>query len=704
MRRLLFLVVSLLSLHAFARAASGATPPKPNLIWIMADDLGYAELGSYGQKVIQTPQLDRMAREGMRFTHFYAGATICAPSRSVLMTGQHHGRTRVRGNAALRNARAQALRAEDVTVARALKDAGYTTALIGKWGLGDIGEADSGLPRKQGFDYFFGYLDQRHAHNHFPDFLWRNEEKISLPNKVTTAAGPYGGGYATEARVFADDLFADEALKFVAQHREKPYFLYWSMVIPHANNERTTDLKNGAHVPDFGPYAREDWPDPDKGQAAMITRMDSYVGRMMEQLKALGLADHTLVIFTSDNGPHDESNHNLARFQPAGPFSGIKRDLTDGGIRVPFLAWWPGKVKPGTESKHVGYFGDWFATALELAGGTTPPNLDSVSLVPTLLGRPNQPKHEFLYWEHGFNRQGVLYQGRWKGLRVGARGPIALHDLHNDVAEKNNVAAQHPDIVGKIETYLKTARSESDWDYGTQPVATEAQLKAARAARVAAWEARIPERLRARMNEPTMGSALAFVEDDPRLPRVLLIGDSISIGYTGDVRERLRGKANVHRVPDNASSTRHGVASIDAWLGTGRWDVIHFNWGLHDLVVKRDGEHAVTPEKYRNNLDALIERMKNTGATLIFATTTAVPEGEQGRRAGSEALYNPVAVEVMTRHGVTINDLDAAIRPHLLEYQAKNDVHFGVPGSQFLAGKVTEAIQRALASRATARR
>lgn len=456
-----------LALLCATAAGVSAAAPRPNLIWIMADDLGYGDLGSYGQKTIKTPRLDRMAREGMRFTQFYAGATVCAPSRSVLMTGRHQGRTRVRGNAGATNPQAQALRAEDITVARALRDAGYATALVGKWGLGDIGGAASGLPRKHGFDHFFGFLNQRHAHNHFTDFLWRNEERIALPNKVTTVS-PDGAGYATDAVLFADDLLTDEALKFVSQHQSKPFFLYWSMIIPHANNERTKDLGNGANVPDFGPYAKEDWPDQDKGQAAMISRMDSYVGRMLDHLQLLGLAENTLVIFTSDNGPHNESNHNLARFQPSGPFSGIKRSLTDGGIRVPGLAWWPGKVKAGSETSHVAYFGDWFATAAELAGAKIPAGLDSISFAATLAGRTGeQPQHEFLYWEfheRGFH-QAALYQGRWKGIRARSlNAPLALYDRRNDVAEKTNVAAQHPDIVAKIDAYLKTARLDSpDW-------------------------------------------------------------------------------------------------------------------------------------------------------------------------------------------------------------------------------------------------
>lgn len=440
----------------------------PNLIWIMADDLGYGDLGCYGQQVIQTPHLDRMALEGMRFTQFYAGATVCAPSRSVLMTGQHHGHTRVRGNAGAANPRAQALQSSDVTVAKVLQQAGYRTALIGKWGLGDVGAAETGLPRKQGFDQFLGYLNQRHAHNHFPDFLWRNEERFSLPNVVTPVGGD-GAGYATRAVVFADDLFAEESLKFVAANKSQPFFLYWAMVIPHANNERTRVLKNGAQVPDFGPYAGQDWPEPDKGQAAMITRLDGYVGRMLATLRELGLDKNTLVIFTSDNGPHNESNHNLARFEPSGPLTGIKRSLTDGGIRVPMIAWWPGRVAAGVETNHPAYFGDWMATAAELAGTKTPDSCDSISFVPTLLGKPeSQVRHEFLYWEfhEGGFRQAALYQGRWKGIRSGGPdSPITLYDQQSDIAEKTNVAAGHPEIVSKLDQYLRQARSASgEWE------------------------------------------------------------------------------------------------------------------------------------------------------------------------------------------------------------------------------------------------
>lgn len=435
---------------------------RPNLVFILADDLGYAELGCYGQKIIQTPRLDRMAREGIRFTHFYAGATVCAPSRSVLMTGMHQGHTRVRGNS---GGQRQALRETDLTVAKMLHSAGYRTALIGKWGLGDEGDASSGLPRKQGFDEFYGYLNQHHAHNHFPDFLWRNETRVRTEN-VVTPVGDTGAGYATRAVEFADDLFAEEALKFVATNKDRPFFLYWSMVSPHANNERTKVWKDGAEVPDYGIYESEPWPAPDKGQAAMITRLDSHVGRFLDRLDALGLSENTLVVFTSDNGPHNESNHDLNRFQPAGPFSGTKRSLTDGGIRVPFVVRWKGRVKEGAVSEHVGSFADWFATAAELAHAKADVPADSLSFVPEIVSK-KQSKHEFLYWEfheRGFT-QAALYQGRWKGIRSGAlSAPVILYDQQADPAEKNDLAREHPGIVAVITDYLDTARSDSpDW-------------------------------------------------------------------------------------------------------------------------------------------------------------------------------------------------------------------------------------------------
>ncbi|HWA28351.1 MAG TPA: arylsulfatase [Lacunisphaera sp.] len=441
------------------RAESAPTRP-PNIILILADDLGYGELGCYGQKLIATPNLDRMAAEGMRFTQFYAGNTVCAPSRSVLLTGQHMGHTRVRGNAGADRPAAQTLRRGDVTVARVLQQAGYRTGLVGKWGLGLIDE--EGEPRRQGFDSYFGFLSQTHAHNHYPDFLWRDGEKVSLPNDITRVGPVEGVGYATKRVAYAGDLFAREAETFVAANARRPFFLYLSLIAPHANDERARALGDGNEVPDFGPYADKPWPDSTKGHAAMITRMDAQIGELFAQLKRLGLEDNTLVLFTSDNGAHNEGgpNYDPKFFAVSGPLTGLKRSLTEGGIRVPLIARWPGRIAPGEISPHVGYFGDFMATFAELAGAKAPAETDSVSLAPTLLGRGAQPKHDYLYWEfyEGGVSQAVLLDRHWKGLRAGTiTAPIQLFDLTTDLAEQHNVADKHPEIVARIADLMRTA-------------------------------------------------------------------------------------------------------------------------------------------------------------------------------------------------------------------------------------------------------
>ncbi len=465
------------ALLALVSVAAGAQAPRPNIIFILADDLGYGELGSYGQELIKTPHLDRMAAEGMRFTQFYAGSTVCAPSRSVLMTGQHLGHTRVRGNAGGRNMDAQSLQAGDVTIARVLQQAGYATGLVGKWGLGE--QDQPGEPLKQGFDYYFGFLSQTHAHNHFPSFLWRNGEKVSLPNDLVQIGPVPGAGYSTNRIVCGDDLLATDALAFIERHRSKSFFLFYSMVTPHANNERSRELGEGNEVPEQGIYADRPWHESARNHAAMVSRMDRDVGALFAQLKKLGLDESTLVMFSSDNGPHKEGgpNYDPAFFTPSGPLTGLKRSLTDGGIRVPFLARWPGRIKPGAVSGHVGYFGDLMATWSEIAGGKPPAKLDSVSVVPTLLGRGAQPKHEHLYWE--FYEQGVsqavLLDGRWKAIRLKSpTQPIALYDLANDIAEKTDVAAKHAEIVTRAAGLMKTVRFDNEhWKLAAPPAAAK---------------------------------------------------------------------------------------------------------------------------------------------------------------------------------------------------------------------------------------
>lgn len=453
--------------------AFSATPSEaadqPNIVFILVDDLGYGDLGCYGQKLIKTPRLDQMAAEGMRFTDFYAGNTVCAPSRSVLMTGQHMGHTHVRGNAGGPDMSKQSLRTEDITVAEVLKEAGYRTALCGKWGLGDdaLGGRD-GLPRRQGFDFFYGYLNQVHAHNYYPEFLWHNETKAPLRNIVKRNDRSYGGftgGWATKRVDYSHDLIAEQALGFIKQtaaEKDTPFFLYLSLTIPHANNEGTRATGDGQEVPDYGPYADKDWSNQDKGQAAMITRMDGDVGRLLDLLDELEIGKNTVVMFSSDNGPHDEGGHDTERFDPAGPLQGMKRDLYEGGIRVPFIVRWPETTPGATTSQHVGYFGDLMATAAELAGTQCPDNTDSISFVPTISGHADdQVKHDYLYWE--FYEQGgkqAVRSGDWKAIRMPwGTGKTQLFDLSQDIAETNDLADLQPEITKRLEAMMAEAHT-----------------------------------------------------------------------------------------------------------------------------------------------------------------------------------------------------------------------------------------------------
>jgi len=432
---------------------------KPSIIFILADDLGYGDLGCYGQKNIQTPHLDRIAREGMKFTDHYAGSTVCAPSRCVLMTGLHTGHSYVRGNREVKPMGQTPLPADTVTVAKLMKKAGYVTGLIGKWGLG--GPDSVGHPNKQGFDYFFGYLCQRHAHNYYPEFLFRNEQRVPLKNKIAKPR-PDGAGVAAEKNEYSHDLCAEEALQFVEKHQKQPFFLCLTLTIPHANNEAG---KKGMEVPDYGIYKNKDWPEPQKGHAAMISRMDSDIGKLIAKLKELNLDENTLVMFSSDNGPHREGGNNPDFNDSNGPLRGIKRDLYEGGIRVPLLARWPGKIQSGVTTNHISAFWDFLPTCCDVAGAQSPKSIDGISFLPTMRGQANhQKKHEYMYWE--FNRGGSLQavrMGPWKLIRFVAQNKIELYNLNTDIGEQKNIADKQPEIVTKIESYLKTARTESEF-------------------------------------------------------------------------------------------------------------------------------------------------------------------------------------------------------------------------------------------------
>jgi arylsulfatase A-like enzyme/glucose/arabinose dehydrogenase len=443
------------SIQILGDAATAADRP-PNIVLVLADDLGYGDLGCYGQKLIETPRLDRLAAEGIRFTQFYAGSTVCAPSRCVLMTGLHTGHGRVRGNGA---EQISSLTHCDVTIATMLKQAGYATALCGKWGLGADLPGNEGLPNDQGFDYFFGYLSQVHAHNYYPDFLWRNKKQVPLQNVLRKRPRSLRSD-STKKLEYSPDLVRDEAIKFVKQHRDQPFFLYWATTIPHADNEAKAATGDGQEVPDYGIYADRPWPSPDRGQAAMITRLDSDVGRLLDTLRELGIEKNTLVLFTSDNGPHHEGGQNTERFDANGPLRGMKRDLYEGGIRVPLIARWPGTVPAGAVSDHIGYFGDAFATLADLAQQSAPKDLDSISMLPTFRGQQDkQQEHDYLYWEfyEQETKQAMRWQN-WKAVRMPMiTGSTELYDLAADGGETKNVASVHAEIAHRLEKLMDEA-------------------------------------------------------------------------------------------------------------------------------------------------------------------------------------------------------------------------------------------------------
>jgi len=433
---------------------------KPNIIFILADDLGYGDLGCYGQQEIRTPNIDRLAAGGMRFTDHYAGSTVCAPSRCCLMTGLHSGHAYIRGNREVRPMGQLPIPESTITVAELLKQAGYTTGLVGKWGLGPPGS--EGIPNRQGFDHFFGYLCQRHAHNYYPEFLFRNGERVPLTgNLLPEPRRGDGAGESVAKSVYSHDRLTGEALWFLDQNRENPFFLYLAYTIPHANNEAGD---HGMEVPSDEPYAQRDWPQQQKNHAAMITRMDRDIGILMSRLKELGIDENTLVIFSSDNGPHREGGADPEFFHSSGPLRGIKRDLYEGGIRVPMIARWPGKISAGSVSGHVSAFWDFLPTAAELAGAQAPPAIDGISCLPTLLGKKQQAQHEFLYWEfhEGRASKQAVRMGDWKAVRLSPAEPLELYDLAADIGESNDVAGEHPGVVEKIEAILESARTESE--------------------------------------------------------------------------------------------------------------------------------------------------------------------------------------------------------------------------------------------------
>jgi arylsulfatase A len=452
---------------------------KPNIIYIVADDLGYGDLGCYGQQKFKTPHLDQLAAGGKLFTQHYAGSTVCAPSRSALMTGLHTGHTYVRGNRGI-NQGQYPLPDSARTLPKLLKKAGYVTGAFGKWGLGFPGSA--GDPLRQGFDEFFGYNSQTIAHNYYPWDLWHNAEKVVLPENEGEKQGTY-----------APQLIHEKTLAFLEQHKDTTFFLFVPSIVPHAElvapaaymakfGEKSTakppqDFKSV--YPTEKPYRGVDHIQDDRFKtggygsqanpraafAAMVTLLDDQVGEIMAKVKELGLEENTLIIFTSDNGPHQEGGADPDFFNSNGPFKGYKRDLYEGGIRVPMIARWPGMIQPGTTSDHISAFWDVMPTICELASIETPAALDGISFVPALLGKKDQQQHAYLYWEfHEQGRKQAVRKGNWKGIRVGLAkdpaAPLALYNLKDDPGEERNVAAQHPELVREMQQIMQKEHTE----------------------------------------------------------------------------------------------------------------------------------------------------------------------------------------------------------------------------------------------------
>jgi len=430
-----------------------------NVIYILADDLGYGDIGCYGQQKIRTPHIDRMALEGMQFMQHYAGCTVSAPSRCALMTGLHTGHAQIRGNKEIEPEGQQPMEAGTYTLGRLMQDAGYTTGIFGKWGLGYPGSEST--PNKMGFDTFFGYNCQRQAHSYYPDHLWADGNRVDYPENAN-----YG------RQTYSQDVIHQQAKEFIYQNKDKPFFAMLTYTLPHAELNLPHDSiyqgyeNDFEEVPFYIPVGQGYYPSekPYASFAAMVSRLDMYVGEIMAELKELGIEKHTIVIFTSDNGPHREGGANPDFFQSYGPLKGVKRDVYEGGIRVPMIAWCPGIIPADIKSDHISAFWDIMPTLAELTGTELTVATDGISFLPTLLNNKEQQQHTYLYWEfHEQNGREALRSGKWKLIRQPIVGEtiLELYDLSNDIHEDNNLVYTNPEKVKELEAMLDNARTGS---------------------------------------------------------------------------------------------------------------------------------------------------------------------------------------------------------------------------------------------------
>jgi len=460
----------LLMLMSLGLISAASAAKKPNVIYILADDLGYGDLSCYGQTHFQTPHIDALAKNGMKFTQHYSGSTVCAPSRCALLTGKHVGHAVVRGNSEFMPEGQQPMPADTVTMAHMFQKAGYATGLFGKWGLGAPGTVSE--PLKIGFDRFYGYNCQRQAHHYYPYFLWDDNQRDML-----------WGNFGMETEDYAPDLIQEKTLEFVEANKDEPFFIYYALVQPHAEMfapEEKMEKYRGKFLPessyegtddgpDFRKFAYGSQPEAHAAFAAMVEVMDEDIGELVAKLEELGISDNTLIMFTSDNGPHTEGGHNPAYFNSSGSQRGTKRDLYEGGIHVPMIASWPGTVPAGTETDHLSAFWDVLPTMADVIGKRKPKDIDGISFLPALLGKEGQVEHEYLYWEfHESKGRVAIRKGKWKGVRydvaVDANSPLELYDLSADPGEDNNIAGQHPEVVADLDALINGARTVSPVD------------------------------------------------------------------------------------------------------------------------------------------------------------------------------------------------------------------------------------------------
>jgi arylsulfatase A len=460
--------IALCASYALASCVPGnKKEPLPNIVYILADDLGYGDLSCYGQQRFSTPNIDRLAHEGMLFTQHYTGSTVSAPSRSCLMTGQHTGHTPIRGNRGWKPEGQWPLPADAYTVAEMLKTKGYVTGAFGKWGLGFI--ETEGDPNKQGFDEFYGYNCQSLAHNYYPDHLWHNHEKILIHENDSGKTGAYSA-----------DLIHKAAIDFLETNKDKAFFLYYPSTIPHAElfaKDEYMEMFRGKFDPEksykgvddgpnfrLGPYGSQ--PEAHAAFAAMIKELDDYVGELLTKLTETDLEKNTIVIFASDNGPHLEGGADPDYFNSNGDLRGYKRDLYEGGIRTPMLVRWPDKIKAGSSSDHISAFWDIMPTLAEITGADIPEDIDGLSFLPALLGK-KQEQHDYLYWE--FHEQGgktAVRMGNWKAVKLNInripQGETELYDLSTDIGENDDLASSNTEIVKKMDEIMKQEHTPSE--------------------------------------------------------------------------------------------------------------------------------------------------------------------------------------------------------------------------------------------------